>query len=149
MSKLAYYSPFLIGMVLGPPLTYFQTAELWATMSDARRLLMVPGYLIAGVLLAISLQLLMIGLQGVTGGVVPVYGGRSIRGTRAVVIGLLILVWNGVGATALLSLRTIRELPTSWFWFLSVVSVVSLVGFIGTYLWCIPNAVRDFVDEPL
>ncbi|HOW69079.1 MAG TPA: hypothetical protein PKY77_00645 [Phycisphaerae bacterium] len=149
MSKLSYYFPFLIGIILGPVIAYFKLTELWASASDGWHLLMVPCALLAGVLGAALLQLLMIGLQGVIAGVIPVYRGRSIRGTSAVVIGLLILILNGVGLTVLLSLQTLRELPAGWFWFVSIAGIVSLVGFIGTYLWCLPNAVQDFVDEPL
>jgi len=149
MSKLTYYFPFLIGLVLGPIVTYFRTAEWWAASSDGWRLAMAPYLLLAAGLWAVSLQLLMIGLQGVFAGVVPVYRGRSIRGTQAVVIGLLILIWEIAPLVGGLFILVFKIWSVALIWSLVIVSIVGLAGFIGTYLWCLPNAVRDFVDEPL
>ena len=118
-------------------------------MSDGMRLAMIAYYLLAAGLWAVSFQLLMIGFQGVFAGVVPVYRGRSIRGTRAVVIGLLILI-SAIAPWAMYLFMVVFKIRSVVFVLVvSIISIVSFIGFIGTYLWCIPNAVRDFVDEPL
>jgi hypothetical protein len=87
----------------------------------------------------------MIGVQGVFAGVVPVFGGRSIRGTSASVIGMLILVWQGLGVMA--ALWMLFAPPNILFWVINVAAGAGMIAALIIYVWCLPTAARDFADD--
>ena len=83
----------------------------------------------------------MVGVQGIFAQVLPVPRGRSIRGGGAVLGGTFLLAWAASSTVAvLLRSEEMRTAPLV----IGIVSLVCLAGFLITYVWCWPVAVRDF-----
>lgn len=145
MSFATFYSPFLIGLILGIGLTVVRAAGHWSTLGEGRWLV-APIALLAGLAWAIVLQLAMVGLQGVSAQVVPVVRGRSIRGRGAVAVGVLILVGLGLSGLGGLWAALSRTALTAWFWTMLSAGLSCLLAALITYLWCLPTADTEFVD---
>jgi hypothetical protein len=137
MGFLTYYSPFGIGLLVTlvlheTVLAHGPALPGWAAW---------PFVVGVGVGVGLLCQLMMFGVQGAFAQVLPVPGGRSIRGRGAVVGGLLLIGCVVLAVVAVL-LRS-EELGTA----AQVVAILSLVAGVGallTYIWCWPMAVRDF-----
>lgn len=99
---------------------------------------------LVGLSWAIAFQLLMVGSQGLFAQVLPVPGGRSIRGGMAVLGGALI--WLFVLSTSiarLLAGEQLKWVPTA----MGVVGLLAAIGAVICYVWGWPTAVRDFADR--
>lgn len=140
MGRFAYYSPFVLGVLL--------TLLMQTTLYHARPVMPEwawPWYL-AGIAAAVGLaaQLALVGTQGVFAQVLPVPGGRSVRGPNAVTGGWLLLATvAGIFATGLLLFEGARN-PG-----LIAGGATIAVGIAATivYAWGWPAAVTDFADE--
>jgi hypothetical protein len=137
MGRWTYYSPAWLAIVIVglmnhvvrgwlPPLPEWQT---WLA--------------VAGVALgvAVQAQTLMVGAQGAFAQVLPVPGGRSIRGSGAAFGGWLVLLWVALSSIAML--LAYEEVTTAAVG-LAIGAVVSLAGAIAAYVWGLPAAQADF-----
>lgn len=138
MNAWTYYSP-LWGGALAAGVVYYNILE---TIPPAWRSVGWAGCLVV----ALICQLLMIGAQGAFGQVLPVIGGRSIRGGGAMLCGSLILA-----GTALLVIGALLTYETVTFGgrFVLAAGGAALLAALGAYFWNVPAAVRDFADEKL
>ena len=141
MGRWTYYSPGWLGAVFavlahdlyGEALPAGGTQEYWAS--------------VVGVALAFGLlcQLTMLGAQGALGQVLPVPGGRTIRGRGATATGWLILLSVALAAvTGLLRWEAV-SLAANVF---AGAAGLAAAGALGVYAWSWPTAVRDF-DESM
>ncbi len=137
MGRWTYYSPILIGIIFA--LLARELLDRAVPREPAWYYwLIVSG---AALLFGLQCQILMIGAQGVSAQVLPVPGGRSIRGRAAVGTGWLllawfafvlvgtVLTWEGAGLVATIAL---------------CLSLLALLSAVITYIWCWPTALRDF-----
>jgi hypothetical protein len=140
MGRWTYYSPLGFGTLLAAILvaTYREHLPAWPawTLWAAA----IGGCVASGVFC----QFLMFGAQGLFAQVLPVPGGRSIRGRGAVVGGAFVFLCAGAGLVA--ALLKSEGLYVAWF-ALAAISLAGLIGVVVTYGWCWPTAVRDFADE--
>lgn len=135
------------------PWKYFAPLWLGAVGSAALYLLnldRLPGWpawvhvtAVAGgaPLLGVLLQLVTVGVQGAFAQVLPVPGGRSIRGRSAVVAGILLL--GGLVFGAIGVYLGVEGLAKSSF-VVGGVAGLSLLSAVAVYFWALPAAVRDF-----
>ena len=140
MGRWTYYCPLWLGTLLAGALVATYREQLPPMRTGVLVAAVICGCVACGVLC----QLLLIGAQGLFAQVLPVPGGRSIRGRGAVVGGGFVFLWSAAGLVA--ALLRIEGLTTAWV----VPGVASLAGLVGaavTYAWCWPMAVRDFADE--
>jgi hypothetical protein len=137
MGAWTYYSPFWIGLLI--TLVLHQTVQGHAPGLPAWALW--PFVVGVGVVVGLVCQLMMIGVQGAFAQVLPVPGGRSLRGRGAAVGGVLIIGFVVLGAVA--GLLRSEELERAAL-VVSVVSMASALGALVCYVWCWPSAVRDF-----
>lgn len=143
MSRLTYYSPLIIGLLL--PLT------LYDHILQADRVLILPEQVrwlvLAGVCLACGLhaQLAMLACQGIFARVLPVPFGRSLRGREAVLCGWFLLGYLTLAFAAFL-LYSDEFARVSWS--LLGAALASLLAALIAYIWGWPAAVRDFDDRP-
>ena len=132
MGAWTYYSPLWLGTIIAGVVGYNRLHQL--------TVLFVVGCVLVGV----QCQLVMIGAQGIFARVLPVPGGRSIRGRSAAVGGTCLLGWAAFGIVAvLLHLEEVRVAPLV----LATLSLGCLAGVLITYAWCWPFAARDFDDR--
>lgn len=137
MNRLTYYSPFLIGLGLSFLMHQVIEAALPAEWLNAKWLWVA----VSGLTVGLHLQILMIGAQGAFSQVLPVPRGRSIRGRGAVVGGVLIIGWIGLGlVTALLYSEDVRVAV----WIAAGLSLACGAGALVAYAWCWPTAAPDF-----
>ncbi|MBW7905720.1 MAG: hypothetical protein LC135_00565 [Phycisphaerae bacterium] len=137
MNRLTYYSPLVLGAALmfvmhetiaaGLPAESLSLKWLWVTL--------------AAVCVGAAVQMMMVGAQGAFAQVLPVPGGRSIRGRGAVVGGMLIIAWLVLAAAAALLYSEGARIAT---WTTAILSGASGVGALLAYIWCWPLAVDDF-----
>ena len=140
MGRWTYYSPLWLGALL----VLLMNESVRAQLPKAEP--WVQWLAVAGlaVVFALQCQVLMIGAQGAFAQVLPVPGGKSIRGRAAVVTGGLLIAWFGlVGVTVLLGYEEVTTAATV----LGVLSLASLGGAIVVYVWSLPIAVADFELE--
>lgn len=136
MNAWTYYSP-LWGGTIAAGIVYYNILDAvpiaWRNIGWA-----------GCVVVALICQLLMIGAQGAFAQVLPVVGGRSIRGSGAIFAGTLILV-----GTALATIGALLTYETVTFGGRAVlaVSVAALLAALGAYFWNVPAAARDFAEE--
>ncbi len=141
MSRMTYFSPAMIGAAFAAMMlaTYWERLPImnpWLFW-----LLMVGGCVLAGAMC----QLAMVGAQGAFAQVLPMPGGRSIRGGGAVLAGWLLLLSLVLNLAALmLGLESGLGRPTI---VAAAAGQVLAVAALATYLWCWPTATRDFADE--
>lgn len=140
MGRWTYYSPLLLG------------AFLVIAMNDALRKLMpawtvqLQWLVVIGIAILVGLhtQVLMVGAQGAFAQVLPVPGGRSIRGGSAMLSGWLLIAWCGLSAvTVLLGYEAISTAAQ----ILGFLSLAALAGALGVYFWALPTAVADFREQ--
>ena len=141
MGRWTYYSPLWLGAALSLVimLTYRQFLP---ELSDWLLALVVAG---ACVLIGLVCQLVIVAVQGAFAQVLPVPGGRSVRGRGAVVCGWLLMAAIACGVVA--GALWIEEGMWLASLVLAVLGLGLLCGAVITYLWCWPLAVRDFAEE--
>lgn len=149
MTKWQYWSPSLIGAVLGwiIGLQIHGNSQGNPLVSLA---LLPLAYALTG---AVSLQLTIFALQGLFAGVLPVPFGKSMRGANCRVIGLLLLLGLLVGLLLRVTGASEQLGPErhnlSWFWLIWFVSWAAFSGLSGPaalviYLYSLPAAKPDF-----
>ncbi|MBL8880683.1 MAG: hypothetical protein JNG88_16340 [Phycisphaerales bacterium] len=136
MNAWTYYSP-MWGGALAAGVVYY---NILGTVPPGWRVL---GWL-ACLVVALICQMLMIGAQGAFGQVLPVIGGKSIRGSGAILCGTLLLAGTGL---ALVGLVLTYEAVTLGGRAVFILGGASLTAALAAYFWNIPAAVRDFADE--
>jgi len=143
MGRAAYYSPMVLGvlLVLGLNRAVLEDPRV-APLSEGARWAMLG---VVCVLAGLLCQLLMIGAQGLFAQVLPVPGGRSVRGRPAKAAGSLIIVAASC-AFAGAVFESEGWGPMAWgAWGLCLLSGV---GALLIYIWSWPMAERDFCDRP-
>jgi len=140
MGRLAYYSPLVIGALLALSM-YDVLLRGAAWLPPGLEWLYVALWCVAA---GLGAQLLLIGAQGVFAQVLPVPGGRSIRGRGAATAGFLMLFALGCGVGAWLVSSEEFRTPAR---VLAGLGMAAAAGAILTYVWCWPTAVRDFADS--
>ena len=144
MGFWTYYSPLGLGILL----TLVLQGDVWQwyldwmpTLEDSLRW---PIVLATAAGVGLGCQLALIGTQGAFAQVLPVPGGRSVRGRAAVVSGALILVGLALGIiAALLQAEEVGVAPIA----VGGASLAAGLGAVITYVWSWPTAERDFVRE--
>lgn len=140
MTRVTYYSPVVLGTVV--TLTLHQTiAEMGPLLREE---LYWPFVGLVSLAVGILCQFLMFGAQGAFAQVLPVPGGRSIRGRGAVVSGGLLIA--GIALAVAAGLLASEEVAAAG-WVLGTLALAALGGSAGVYAWCWPAAVRDFAEE--
>ena len=140
MGRWSYYSPAMLGVVLAV-ITFFTYQELLPSWPAWQSGMVLVAASVGGGLVC---QLAMVAAQGAFAQVLPVPGGRSIRGAGAAASGWLLLLALVVGlAAALLVVEHVR---------VATVIVAGLAGALASaavviYIWNWPTAIRDFRDE--
>lgn len=134
MSAFAYYSPLWIGALLCAGVLAADPGRLPQEHRSA-------AFVLACAVVGVYCQLALVGWQGASARVLPVPGGRSIRGRGAVVTGGLLLL--AVASAAAVVLIGFQEWPAGARAALLTSAVLSASA-LGSYLWCLPTAVRDF-----
>lgn len=140
MGRWTYYSPVWLGALLVLALNEPVRAQL--PLADAR----VQWLVVLGVALGFGwhCQVLMVGAQGAFAQVLPVPGGRSIRGRAALVAGWLLMTWYGLSlVTLLLAFEAVKTAA----YVVGVVTLAALGGALVVYGWSLPAAVVDFREE--
>lgn len=137
MSRATYYSPFVIGL-LAAGLYYFNNWTFYAGLSAATLTWQVGGGVLAVALVA---QLYMVGAQGAWAAVLPVRGGRSVRGPGAVAAGVLLTLGLSAGIVAAMLFGQSMGTPA---WVAAGLTGAALFVAAGVYVWCLPAAVPDF-----
>lgn len=140
MGRMTYYSPILLGFVvvlmLNPTIR-----ENAPHMSSS---LIWPFVIAIGLLAGLACQLVMVGAQGIFAQVLPVPGGRSIRGGGAYWGGWCIIKAIIHGCIALLLGFDELKVAASVFLGLAIASAATAIAIYG---WSWPTAIRDFADE--
>ncbi len=149
MTRLHYYSPGLVGLLIGLILGYETAAK--AGLSPFWTYALVP--LCVAIDLGLSCQLGMIGFQGLFAGVLPVPIGKSLRGTMCRAIGFLILLGllTRTGLSLALSrfsvFALIHELGVSGILAGVLVTLGCLLLALLLYLFSLPSAAADFPND--
>lgn len=140
MGRWTYYSPSYIGAAVA--------ALLLATYGQFLGGLPAWGYwaYVIGVPVAAGLacQLLMLGAQGAFAQVLPAAGGRSVRGSGAMLAGWLLIFGEVLSIVALLLRVEHADRAAT---IIGCLGVLTLLGAVATYVWLWPTAVRDFANE--
>lgn len=141
MSRWAYYSPLWLGALL--VLALNEPLRGAMNFSDAVEWLIVVG---AALTFGIACQVLLTGVQGAFAQVLPVPGGRSLRGGPAMAAGWLLIAWFVLGAaTTLFAFEP--EVPR---WVVVaglVLTAACLLAALLIYAWNLPAADADFRGE--
>lgn len=137
MGRGAYYAPGLVVAALAL-IVYVDNTDQLPPWENWQHVLAGAGFAVGAALIA---QLAMVGAQGAFAQVLPVPGGRSVRGRSAAWAGGLVLVWFGLGlVAAVLGAERIRVGP----WVFAGISLAPLLLALGIYVWALPTAQRDF-----
>lgn len=140
MGRWTYYAPLWLGILVILSLNDAIRRSL-STLEPWQQWVIVFCGAIAG---GLHCQLLMLGSQGAFAQVLPVPGGRSIRGTPAVAAGWLLIAWFVLGiATLLLLLEGVSSAALV----AAALSGAALLAAAAIYAWNLPAAVVDFGAE--
>ena len=140
MGRWTYYLPLLLGTLLTPVLVVTHR-DLLPALPPWQFWVLALGLGPAAGLLC---QLVMVAAQGAFAQVLPVPGGRSVRGRAAVAAGTLLLLGLGLGLAAiLLAFEQIGVVAIV----LGILCGGAALAAIVAYAWSLPTAVRDFADE--
>jgi hypothetical protein len=142
MGPWAYYAPFWIGLLL--PFGLQQAVFAHPFVAALAPAFQWAALTLLAILLALELQLLMIGTQGAFAQVLPVPGGRSIRGRGAVVTGVLIVA--SVVLSWIVQLLWSDGLSRPGI-VVGICGLVAAVTALLIYLWSWPMAARDFASR--
>ena len=137
MSRMGYFAPGIVGVVVGLVYVVFGGAERDAAERVTLGCILVP------VLFALC-QLSMIASQGVFARVLPVPVGRSIRGGKCLAIGLLI---DAAIASSLIAILLVRVETDTTAVVVMATSGACWLAAVLVYLWSLPTAVADFVRK--
>ncbi len=140
VGRWTYYSPALLGTAVAALLCASYNEYLPALVDWQY------GMLIVGICLATGLgcQLLMVAAQGAFAQVLPVPGGRSIRGGGAMLSGWLLLIGTALGfAAILLALEEFERAA----WIAGGIGLAALAAAIVGYVWNWPTAQVDFAGK--
>ncbi|TWT44162.1 hypothetical protein RAS1_05700 [Phycisphaerae bacterium RAS1] len=140
MGRFTYYAPLWLGTIVGIILMW-GSHELHGGGEPMSHKLKAA---VNGLLIGCLCQTIMLALQGTFAQVLPVPGGRSIRGQTAVVSGTMLLVAVGLGLVA--GLLVYEKVDTGARIAGGSAGAALLVAIIA-YLWGLPLAQRDFEDE--
>lgn len=140
MNRWTYYSPLWVGALLALPL-HQTIAESWPGLPTK---LYWPFVVAVSIVVGVLCQLMLIGAQGAFAQVLPVPGGRSIRGRGAVVAGALLMLGLTVVVAAALLASEEFGAGTA---IAGALGGALLISSAVTYAWCWPAAIRDFADE--
>jgi hypothetical protein len=140
MSAWSYYSPFWLGTLIAALVMALGWNSLWE----------LPGWQVTLILGGVSLafgvlcQIEMFAVQGAFGQVLPVPGGRTIRGRAAVFAGVFLFC---AVKGALICAFFVSEGVRGQAMLAGVTAGGLLLAFLGLYAWSLPAAVRDFADD--
>lgn len=137
MSRWTYFSPLWLGALLVLALNELVRGALAAWSPGAQWAVILGGAVVFG----LHCQVLMLGAQGAFAQVLPVPGGRSVRGGPAMAAGWLLIAWFGLSiVTGMLAYKQ------AWgaVLVLGVSSAAALIGALVIYIWQIPAAEADF-----
>lgn len=140
MGRMTYYAPLWLGTIIGIILMW-GSHELHGGGEPMSHKLKAA---VNGFLIGCVCQTIMIGLQGVFAQVLPVPGGRSIRGQTAAVSGTMLLASVALGLVA--GLLAYEKVQTGAL-FVGGAAGAALLAALVAYLWGLPLAQRDFEDE--
>ncbi len=138
MSRTGYYSLGIVGALTGLVYAAFGGVDY----STWERLAL--GCYLVPLLFAVG-QLLMLAAQGMFAGVLPVPFGKSLRGTKCLVIGLLVVVGMVSGLATYLLSRAEVGLASM---VCGGLTLGSWLAALGVYAWSLPTAVADFAKKP-
>lgn len=142
MGRWTYYAPLWLGILVILSLNDAIRGAM-STLEPWQQWAIVFGGAVAG---GLHCQVLMIGSQGAFAQVLPVPGGKSIRGTPAAAAGWLLIGWFVLGiATLLLLLEAISAAAIV----AAALSGTVLLSAGAIYAWNLPAAVADFREERL
>lgn len=140
MGRFTYYSPLLAGFALAGLMHDLIWSQVPFKVSEQMHW---PIVLLVGLTWALEFQLLMIGAQGLFAQVLPVPGGRSIRGGLATAGGSLICLFF---VASIVGQLLVGERAFSISLTLGVTALLSAIGAVVCYVWGWPTAQRDFAD---
>jgi hypothetical protein len=135
MGPFTYYTPLWLG-------TLISAALLHASGYGADWSFRVPLLILVAAPVGLACQLAMFGAQGAFAQVLPVPIGKSIRGRPATVCGsLTLLSVAALSAAFVLALDDGVNRPI-----IAILTVGGIFGVcaLGTYVWSLPVASRDF-----
>ncbi len=139
MNRFSYYSPIWIGALIGVVL-----ARSWLQQQSGLPPWQVNLiYFVGCPLFGVLCQLFFVGTQGAFAQVLPVPGGRSIRGRAAVVAGALLMSGMALGGLAMLSMNEEGVGQVVMRAFLMAAGAALLAAIVA-YLWALPLAAKDF-----
>lgn len=140
MGRFTYYCPAALGAGLTLTLAKTIAEAAPAMLRDSPWVWVGLSALAAGVIC----QVLMVSAQGVLAQVLPVPGGRSIRGRAAVGGGFLL--GSGVLCAPVAALLYSEGFGGAA-WIVAGVGLAALLTFTALYIWNLPVARRDFSDD--
>lgn len=142
MNRWTYYSPLAFGALAVLALNEPLRAGMEGWESGLQWTLIATIAVVFG----LQCQVLMVGAQGAFAQVLPLTGGRSIRGGGAVVAGWLLIAWFWL---SLITALLLAERVTLAGVVLGSSALAALVGALIVYAWNIPAAVVDFREDRL
>lgn len=142
MNRWTYYSPLVFGALVVLALN----EPLRASMQGWQGGLQWTLITIMAAVFGVQCQVLMVGAQGAFAQVLPVTGGRSIRGGGAVVAGWLLIAWFWLALVAALLLAERVNLAGL---VVGGSALATLGGALIVYAWNVPAAVQDFSADRL
>jgi hypothetical protein len=140
VSGWTYYAPLWLGTLITAAVMALGWNGLWER----------PGWQSAlwllGVAPAVGLicQIEMLGAQGAFAQVLPVPGGRSVRGSGAVLSGALVLAAVNAGIVCAMFVFEGARTQATW---TAIFSGAALLAAFAAYAWSLPAAARDFADD--
>ncbi len=137
MGRWTYYSPFVLGVAFA--LLSKDLFDEQAPTDPAWRYWLVIG--VASVMVGLFAQLGMLGVQGAFARVLPVPGGRSVRGSGPVVVGWMLLASLAAAGVSALLIWDGLWLAATWS---GGAAVAALLVALVAYVWCWPAAEADF-----
>jgi len=152
MTKWQYWSPLLIGGVIGE----IRGLQLFKDIGGNPLIWMGVLPLLTALIGAVQFQLIMFAAQAFFAAVLPVPFGKTIRGTKCRVIGFLMLFGPLITLLFMLSGAFVymgsqrHTLATFWqIWFLgwAAVSALCYPAALLIYLYSLPTAEPDFQTE--
>jgi hypothetical protein len=137
MTRLGYYSPAILGTFAVLIYAVFGRGDYSQTDRVILAAIGVPSA-------ALACQLLMLSAQGMFAGVLPAPSGRTLRGRKCGVIGLLLFAGQILGGIAYLASRS----GTGWLMLAcAATGAGSVLIALALYGWSLPTASTDFADS--
>lgn len=140
MGRWTYYSPIFLAIAFTLVMNQ-SIREMVATRPAAVQWSLVA---LVALLMALAWQLAFVGAQGLFAQVLPVPGGRSVRGPGAVTTGVLLIVGVVLSGTAGL---LVAQEAGRVAWIIGLAGAAGLAAAAVSYFWTLPTAERDFAAE--